>query len=265
MNQAAIEEIARLIVASQRVVALTGAGISTPSGVPDFRSPASGLWQNVNAEEVASLGAFRRNPAAFYDWLRPLARQILLAQPNPAHRALAALERVGRLRTVITQNIDGLHQKAGSRRVLELHGHLRQATCLRCHQSTPTAAFMDAYVTAGRVPACLQCGGVLKPDVILFGELLPVAVLTEAEREAESCDLMWVVGSSLTVAPASLLPMEAVKNGAPLVIVNRTPTDLDRRATVVLRGDAAEVLPAVVEACGIGTAAGEVGREPGRG
>jgi len=246
-----VERAAALLWSARRGVALTGAGISTPSGIPDFRSPSSGLWERVDPMVVASLQGFRRNPQAFYDWLRPLARQMLEAHPNPAHRALARLEQAGRLRTVITQNIDGLHQRAGSRRVLELHGHVRTATCTRCGRKVPAQPLIGELLTSLEIPRCRQCGGALKPDVVLYGEMLPSDVLEEAEKEAEECDVMLVVGSSLTVAPASLLPEIALGHGARLLIVNRETTDLDRRAEVVLHEDVAEALPAIAQACGL--------------
>ncbi len=251
MRQALVAQAASLIAAARHAVALTGAGISTPSGIPDFRSPTSGLWQQADPMVVASLAGFRRDPAAFYRWLLPLARQMVEARPNPAHQALAALERAGRLAAVITQNIDGLHQTAGSQRVLELHGQARTATCLRCRTQAPTEQALLAFVATGEVPHCPACGGVLKPDVVLYGELLPVSVLQEAEREAAACDLMLVAGSSLAVTPASLLPETALEHGARLIIVNREATHLDRRAEVALHEDVAAALPAIARACGL--------------
>lgn len=248
MSTTQTDRIAGLVAQGERVVVLTGAGISTPSGIPDFRSPHVGLWQRVDPGVVASIEGFRRDPEGFYAWLRPLVQKIMLAEPNPAHRALAALERAGRVHTIVTQNIDGLHQKAGSRHVLELHGHLRQATCQRCHRQVPTVRLIDAFLARGEVPRCPQCTGILKPDIVLFGELLPAGVLQQAEDEARKCDLMWVVGSSLTVAPASLLPRIALGHGARLIVMNRTATDFDGFADVVLRGDVAEVLPTVAAA-----------------
>lgn len=198
---------------------------------------------------MASLAGFKRRPEAFYAWLRPLAERIAGSEPNPAHLALAALERVGRLQAVITQNIDGLHQQAGSQRVLELHGHLREATCLNCGGRTSTADLLPPYLASGVLPLCPGCGGVLKPDVVLFGELLPADVMQQAEAEADACDLFWVVGSSLSVVPASLLPQRALQRGARLIIANGEPTLLDGAAEVVLRGDVAQVLPALAELC----------------
>ena len=251
MNPAQVAKAANLIRSARHVVVLTGAGISTPSGIPDFRSPRSGLWEQADPATVASIWGFRRDPAAFYAWLRPLAQAMAQAQPNQAHQALAAMEKAGLVKAVITQNIDGLHQKAGSQRVFELHGHVRTAICLRCGRETPAAEPLAALLETGRIPRCAGCGGVLKPNVVLYGELLPEDVFLAAEAEANACDLMWVVGSSLTVAPASLLPEEAIRRRALLVIVNRMATELDGRAAVVLRDDVAEVLPAIAVACGV--------------
>lgn len=251
MNSELVERAAELLRSARHPVALTGAGISTPSGIPDFRSPSSGLWEQADPMVVASIGGFRRDPQAFYDWLRPLLRQMTEAEPNPAHRTLAALEQAGRLRALITQNIDGLHQRAGSQRVLELHGHLRTATCMRCCRRTPTEPLIGDLLASRDVPRCRDCGGVLKPDVILYGEMLPIDILQGAEAEAMACDVMLVVGSSLTVTPASLLPEAALRCGAHLLIVNRGGTDLDSAAEVVLHEDVAEALPAIVRACGL--------------
>jgi len=237
-----------MIMSSSHAVAFTGAGISTPSGIPDFRSPGSGLWSQVDPMEVASIWSFRRRPEAFYEWVRPMIQMFREAQPNPAHLALAQLESMGLLHAVITQNIDELHQRAGSTRVLELHGHMREATCLSCYKIVPANERLMHAIEEGQVPRC-ECGGVLKPNVVLFGEMLPMDVLTEAEREARACDVMLVAGSSLEVVPAAELPAMALRAGARLIIVNRQPTSLDRRADVVIHGDVADVLPRIVELC----------------
>jgi len=241
-----ISEVAALLKEARYAVALTGAGISTPSGIPDFRSPGTGLWEQVQPMLVASIWAFRLRPRAFYDWMRPLAHKILEAKPNPAHFALAELERAGRLKAVITQNIDGLHQAAGSQRVFELHGHTRTATCLECGRTVDSGPLIEEFL-AGEVPRCKSCGGLLKPDVVLFGELLPADVFFAAQMECEQCDLLLVAGSSLEVAPASDLPLLALEVGAKLVIVNLQPTSLDSRASVVIRQDVATALPAIAE------------------
>jgi NAD-dependent deacetylase len=240
-----IEKAADLIAHSNYVVALTGAGISTPSGIPDFRSPGTGLWEKANPMLVASAFSFRLQPQAFYEWARPLARKLLEAKPNPAHRALAELEEMGLLKAVITQNIDDLHQKAGSKRVLELHGNMRQATCLRCRKVVSTQGMMERFLESGEVPSC-SCGGLLKPNVVLIGEPLPRWVLLEAWGEAERCDLMLVVGSSLEIAPASEIPFVALRRGAKAIVINLQPTPLDSQAEVVIRRDVAEVLPQII-------------------
>jgi NAD-dependent deacetylase len=241
---------ARLIRQSRLTVALTGAGISTPSGIPDFRSSGTGLWNTAQIDplRVASLRGFCEDPQAFYAWIRPLARLMLRAGPNLAHYALADLEGLGHLQAVVTQNIDLLHSRAGSKKVLEIHGHLREATCLRCYQVQPAGPIMARFVEDGRTPHCPRpdCGGVLKPSVILYGEQLPAAVLVEAQRLARRCDLMIVAGSSLEVAPAGDLPALALAAGARLLIVNREPTPLDGSADVVIHADVAEALPAIL-------------------
>jgi NAD-dependent deacetylase len=229
------------------MIAFTGAGHSTPSGIPDFRSPNSGLWEKDDPIAVASIWTFRTHPQSFYQWIQPLADTLLNAVPNPAHIALAELEAKGYLRAVITQNIDSLHQKAGSGRVLELHGHLREATCIRCYQSLPVDAHLQQIVREGQLPRC-TCGGVLKPNVILFGEQLPIRVLNEALREARGCDLILVAGSSLSVPPASEIPYVAVDSGARAIMVNLQPTAFDQWADVTIHGDVAQVLPSIVEA-----------------
>ncbi len=244
-----IRRAAELIVDSKYAVALTGAGISTPSGIPDFRSPGTGLWERFDPMSVASIFAFNLHPLAFYEWARPFGEALLKAKPNPAHYALAELEEMKLLSAVITQNIDGLHQKAGSKRVLEVHGHIREATCLKCHKVVPLEEeALERFVKRGEVPHC-QCGGILKPNVVLFGEELPRRVLLEAWGEAENCDLMLVAGSSLEVAPASEIPLVAKRYGARLIITNYQPTPLDAQAEVVIHGDVAEVLPRMVEEC----------------
>ncbi len=243
-TERAVATARQLIAQARHVVALTGAGISTPSGIPDFRSPSSGLWVMEDPMDVASIWAFRRRPEAFFEWVRPLADAILMATPNPAHVALAHAERAGKLRAIVTQNIDDLHGRAGSHQVLELHGHMREATCIRCFRIVPGAIALERFMQTGTPPHCV-CGGVLKPNVILFGEMLPQDVLVRAQEQARAADLMIVVGSSLEVAPASDLPLLAVETGARLVIVNYDPTALDAEADVVIRDDVARVLPSL--------------------
>jgi NAD-dependent deacetylase len=241
-----VTRAADLLQRADCAVAMTGAGHSTSSGIPDFRSPASGLWAQVDPLTVASLFAFRLRPQNFYNWIRPLVSIMLEAEPNPAHYALARLEAAGLLKSVITQNIDSLHQKAGSQRVHEVHGHIRQATCTRCYQIVPADGLIEEFLDRGQVPRC-SCGGVMKPNVILFGEQLPLHVLTAARQDTKTCDLMLVAGSSLTVEPVADLPLMALGHGARLIIINYQPTHLDERADVLIRADVAEVLPQIAD------------------
>lgn len=247
-HQHAIRRAAQLILNARYAIALTGAGISTPSGIPDFRSPHSGLWEKDNAVETASIFGFRRRPQAFYNWMRPLARQVMQASPNPAHVALAKLEQQGYIQSVITQNIDMLHTRAGSVNVHELHGHLRQATCIECFAIYEAKPFIEAFLNEGTIPVCPICGGVLKPNVILFGEQLPVRELLAARQAVRLGDLMLVVGSSLQVAPAGDFPVMVKEHGAALIVINYQPTHVDDIADVLIRANAAEVLPRIADA-----------------
>lgn len=245
-TQQQIIQAAEILKQSKTTVALTGAGISTPSGIPDFRSPNSGLWEHVNPMEVASIAAFRLDPAKFYDWVRPLSTKLLQAKPNPAHYALAQLEAANRLQNIITQNIDGLHQAANSKHVLEVHGHTRTATCARCYASVDASAIMQALMDGKEIPLCEDCGGPLKPDVILFGEQLPVHPLFESRIAVTNADTILVVGSSLEVTPISDLPHDALQNGSKLIIINIQETYLDNKADVVIHADVTEILPQIV-------------------
>ena len=244
-----IRELSLLIDEADSIVAFTGAGISTPSGIPDFRSPDSGIWNNIDPMDLASLQGFRRNPQAFYDWFRPLAELAHLARPNPAHMALTTLQRLGKLDAVITQNIDSLHHRAGNRNVLELHGQARTATCIDCFCTVEADSILhtDTSVSHTSIPRCRDCGGVLKPDVILFGEQLPYQALQAARDVAQQADLMLMLGSSLEVYPAADIPRLTLDNGGRVVIVNFDATELDSLATLVIRCDVAEVLPLAVK------------------
>jgi NAD-dependent deacetylase len=243
--RAAIDAAASLISAAGNGVVLTGAGISTPSGIPDFRSPGSGLWSRFNPMEVASLSAFRYHPEKFLDWFHPLAEKIFLALPNPAHRALSLLEKAGYLHTIITQNIDGLHQRAGSGQVLEIHGTLESLSCIGCFKKFGSELFIPSYIHDNEPPRCPECGKILKPDVILFEEQLPKQTWLQAKQACQDCNIILVVGSSLEVTPVATLPPTALENDAKLIIVNETPTYLDSRAEVLLNGDAADILPLI--------------------
>ena len=249
MDQGLIEKAGGLFLEAKHAVALTGAGHSTPSGIPDFRSPGTGLWSQVDPMEVASIQTLYRDPEAWYAWYHQRGTMFLDAQPNPAHEALAELEEMGRLQAVITQNIDNLHQKAGSKRVIELHGNTREAICLRCGDIIPARLLWERYIQERQAPRCEKCSGMMKPNVILFGEMLPEEAINTAWEEAQLCDLMLIAGTSLEVTPAAHLPLMARRSGAKLVIVNFQPTRADSYAEVVIREDVAKVLPKIAEIC----------------
>lgn len=245
----AIEHAAVLLREACYAVVLTGAGMSTPSGIPDFRTPELGLWESTDPMEVVSLYAFRRDPQKFYDWMRPMVKTILTADPNPGHRALTKLEESGFLKAIITQNIDDLHQRAGSHEVLELHGHIRKATCISCYRTQPTGELLKDFLGSGAIPHCPVCGGVMKPNVVLLGEQLPVTVINAAMGHIRQADLMLIAGSSLEVLPVSRLPLQVHERSGRLVMVNLTPTYVDELADVVIHADIADALPALARTC----------------
>ncbi len=242
---AAAEKAADLIKQAHKVVAITGAGISTPSGIPDFRSAGSGLWTHEDPMQVASLSAFRYRPEKFFDWLRPLARKFLSAEPNPAHLALAKMEANGFLSALVTQNIDSLHQRAGSHNVVELHGTAASLTCPKCRSHYSISEFIEVFLEQENIPHCPRCQAILKPDIVLFEELLPVAAWQFAEDYCSQADLILVVGSSLEVTPAAHLPLYGLERGAKLMINTFSSTYLDERADLLLPFDVAAIMPAI--------------------
>jgi NAD-dependent deacetylase len=246
-TQTTLDDAAELFRNARRMVVLTGAGISTPSGIPDFRSEGTGLWAHDEPLETASLSTFRTTPQKFFNWFRPLAGQIFYAQPNPAHKALAEFEHAGYQSVIITQNIDGLHQKAGSQQVVEIHGTLRTLSCTQCYKQFPAEEYLKPFNENGTIPLCTQCNGILKPDVILFGEQLPQSAWLAAQRATRHCDLMLVAGSSLEVLPVAGLPIQALDHGAHLVIVNNTETYVNVRADIVITDNVATIIPEIVK------------------
>ena len=240
-----ISHVAQIIRGTKQRVVLSGAGISTPSGIPDFRSSGSGLWNRYDPFEVASLRAFSYHPEKFFAWFRPLATTICAALPNPAHQALARLEQAGYIQVIITQNIDGLHQRAGASQVVEVHGSIRTLTCVHCFRQFTANGFIEPYLKRGDIPRCPDCHNILKPDAILFEEQLPLQAWQKATAACKGCDFMLIAGSSLEVMPVAGLPMQALENGARLVIVNQSPTYLDVRAEVLFQADVAEILPLI--------------------
>jgi NAD-dependent deacetylase len=237
-----IERAAELLLAARNGVALTGAGVSAESGIPTFRG-TGGLWSQYDPVKVASIDNFLRDPSAYWTVAKERGPAVLAARPNPGHRALAGLENAGHIVALVTQNTDGLHQDAGSRHVIELHGSGRAVQCLDCG-ARETRADVQARLAVEMPPRCRMCGGVfLKPTVVLFGEAMPIPAVEEAFALARAADLMLVVGSSLVVYPAAHVPLAAVEAGAALIVVNAEPTPIDRFAEVVIRGRSGEVLP----------------------
>ncbi|MGH3391577.1 MAG: SIR2 family NAD-dependent protein deacylase [Actinomadura sp.] len=232
------------------ITVLTGAGISTDSGIPDFRGP-QGVWtRDPAAAALSSIDVYVSDPAVRRRaWQARRTHSAWHAEPNAGHAALVALERAGRLRAIVTQNIDGLHQRAGSspERVIEIHGTMREAECLSCGLRTPMPQVLDRVAAGEEDPACLECGGMQKSATISFGQSLRPEVLDAAVRAARSCELFLAVGSSLTVQPAAGLCLEAAENGARLVIVNAQPTPYDRIADAVLRTPIGDILPRLVD------------------
>ena len=246
MTDSNFDRAAELIAKASRGVAFTGAGVSAESGIPTFRGEG-GLWRKYDPIKVASIESFLADPSSYWSIARERGRESLAAEPNAAHRALAAMESAGHLAAVVTQNTDGLHAAAGSSRVIELHGSGRRVRCLDCG-AEESRADVQERLEVELPPHCRTCGGShIKPTVVFFGEAMPVAATEAAFELARACDLMLVVGSSLVVYPAADVPATAAERGAPLVIVNAEPTPLDDQAAVVIHGRAGEVLPKLAE------------------
>jgi NAD-dependent deacetylase len=241
MKVTTAEELAVLLSRHRRLVALTGAGISVESGIPDFRSPG-GLWERFDPMEYAHIQAFRRNPAKVWTLLKEMDATITSARPNAAHYALAALEARGLLLGIITQNVDNLHQAAGSKRVVEYHGNALRFICDTCKGQHPRES-----LDFDHTPLYCLCGGLIRPDVVFFGEPIPEAAQAAAQELAETGDLLLVIGTSGEVAPASYLPYTAKQGGALIVENNLSPTSLSRNLTdYFLPGKAGEVWPEVL-------------------
>jgi NAD-dependent deacetylase len=240
---ATAEALASLLRERGPAVVLTGAGMSTDSGVPDFRS-LGGLWQQVDPYTVASIDAFRRDPVQVWNWYGPRVELLAAASPNAGHLALAELERDGHVRAVATQNIDALHLRAGSADLIELHGSIRRFDCVACG-AVDTLDAVLAQLAERRAPRCPECGEILKPGVVMFGELLPERAMVRAESLCRETGLLLVLGSSLEVWPVAGLPGKTVRAGGSLAIVNLDETPYDGDAALVVRGRTATVLPEV--------------------
>jgi NAD-dependent protein deacetylase/lipoamidase len=242
MARVSVERLAELVRTRRPCVVLTGAGVSTESGIPDFRS-ATGIWRRYDPEEYATIDAFLADPVKVWDFYGRRLDVVAAAEPNDGHRALAELERGGWVRGVITQNVDGLHARAGSREVVEVHGSLRHAVCLDCGARVPR----EEVARLLPAPGCPSCGRILKPGVVMFGELLPGEAADRALRLATEAGVLLVVGSSLEVYPVAALPEETLAAGGALAIVNRGATRWDSRASVVIDAGAGETLRALAE------------------
>ena len=243
------ERLAALIRENQPCVVLTGAGASTESGIPDFRSP-TGIWAEFDPMEYATLGAFQRDPRKVWRFYAPRFDMLADAQPNRVHSALASLEREGLVQAIVTQNIDTLHERAGSQDVIEVHGSIRTSSCLACGARYPLAEVVPLIEAGEGAPGCPACGAVLKPDVVFFDELLPPGAMERATELAATARLLLVVGSGLEVYPVAGLPQTTLDCGGKVVVVNQTPTWVDREAALVLRDRAGDVLEAAAVALG---------------
>jgi NAD-dependent deacetylase len=244
-NEKKIYKVAKLIKESEYAVVLAGAGVSTGSGIPDFRTPGKGIWEEVDPFKVTSISAFEANPQRFYHFYRPRIEMLSRVSPNPAHKAIAQLEKMDFVKCLITQNIDNLHQRAGSKKIIKVHGSLSEAVCGRCGKVISAKLLIEKIdFSKDKVPYC-DCSGVFKPNVVLFGEMLPN--LDNAIFESMRADLMLVIGSSLQVSPVNMLPQYCLNNGGKLVIVNFMSTHLDHLAEVVAKEDVCNFLPAIVE------------------
>ena len=239
------DRLKQLLTDHNRIVAFTGAGISAESGIPTYRG-AGGTWSKYDPDKYASIDYFIKDPSYYWTFFRDVRHDLMnYSEPNLAHKSLVKLERGGKLSSIVTQNIDGLHRKAGSMNVHELHGNTTRFYCFDCRKPY-TMAEARAKLDIELPPHCDGCGGVLRPDVVLFGEMLPTDVIMKTEQEVSSCDLLLVIGSSLVVWPAANLPYQAKMSGAKLVILNVDPTPLDSAADLVIHDKAAEVMAEAV-------------------
>jgi NAD-dependent deacetylase len=242
--------LAELLRDSERAVVLTGAGVSVPSGIPDFRSPGTGLWEKVNPMDVAHIDAWRRDPDRFWGFYAERFASLRDKRPNAAHEAIAELERRGLIRGVITQNVDRLHRVAGTSRLIEVHGSIEWSVCLECGGKVPLDRVVRLLASGDGAPECAACVAPLKPDVVLFGELLPEQAMAEAHALAAEADLMLCVGSSLEVYPVAGLPAVTRGAGGRIALVTKGPTPYDAEAEVKLDGDVVGDLRAVMSALG---------------
>jgi NAD-dependent deacetylase len=242
-----IEKIVELIYKSQNIVILTGAGMSTESGITDFRSPNTGLWEKVDPYEFGSINSYIANTSKNLKFMLEMGVNLFRAKPNKGHKAITKLQKMGKLKGIITQNIDGLHHKAHTKNIVELHGTANEARCIRCHKVFPITTMINQVLQGNYSPSCKICNGLLKPNAIFFGEPLLSETLINADKMIEDCDLMIVLGSSLLVYPAASYPDKVLSIGAKLVIINIQETHIDDYAEVVIHEKIGKVFPQIVD------------------
>lgn len=242
-----ISDFANLIIESNNIVALTGAGMSTESGIADFRSPGTGLWTKVDPNEFASIHSYISNTDKNLNFMLEMGITIFRAKPNKGHKSLTKLQKLGKLVGVLTQNIDGLHQKAHTKNIVEFHGTVNEAKCLRCKKIYPITTMINQFLKERVSPYCEACNGLLKPNAIFFGEPLESEVLAAADNMIAECDLLIILGSSLLVYPVAFYPHKALSGGAKVAIINIQETEIDPYSEVVIHEKIGEVMPKIVE------------------
>ena len=242
-----IQIFAQLILDAKNIVALTGAGMGTESGIADFRSPGTGLWERVDPDEFASIHSYVSNTRKNMDLMLEMGMNIFKARPNKGHKALTQLQKLGKLSGILTQNIDRLHSKAKTKNVVELHGTAYEAICMKCGKIYPVTIMIDQVRHGASRPTCDSCKGLLKPNAIFFGEPLQSETLSRADQMLETCDLLIVLGSSLLIYPVAFYPRKALSLGAKLAIINIQETDMDNNADIVIHDKIGDVLPLIVD------------------
>ncbi|MFX1266601.1 MAG: NAD-dependent deacetylase [Promethearchaeota archaeon] len=242
-----IRKFAQIIIDAKNIVVLTGAGMSTESGIADFRSPGTGLWEKVDPNKFASIHSYVSDTQKNLEFMLEMGMNIFKAKPNKGHKALTKLQKLGKLEGILTQNIDGLHHKAHTNNIIELHGTANEAICMRCKEIYPITTMINQVLKGFYSPSCEVCGGLLKPNAIFFGEPLHSETLMRADKMIEECDLLIVLGSSLLIYPVAFYPRKALSAGAKLAIINIQQTDMDDYAEIVIHKKIGDILPRIVE------------------
>jgi len=242
-----IQKFAQLILDANNIIVLTGAGMGTESGIADFRSPGTGLWEKVNPDEFASIHSYVSDTKKNLDFMLEMGLNIFKARPNKGHKMLTKLQKLGKLKGILTQNIDGLHQKAHSKNIVELHGTAHEAICMGCNKIYPITTMINQVMKGENRPSCEACNGLLKPNAIFFGEPLRSEILRQADDMINNCDLLIVLGSSLLIYPVAFYPRKALSLGAKIAIINIQETDVDSLAEVVIHEKIGNVFPLIVE------------------